>query len=133
MLIRQINRDKIKAVFVENMSNSKLLAQITRDTGVTLGPKLYVDALSGPNEPGSSYLLMMRHNVTQLVAGMRLNSTAGVSLLDNYDFYSSLRLNHKHYRPIWVQFFLFRYVSMRTLVLNNTLSKTTFYGLDDTS
>nr|WP_319565794.1 metal ABC transporter substrate-binding protein [uncultured Rhodoferax sp.] len=72
-LIRQIKRDKIKAVFVENMSNSKLLAQITRDTGVTLGPKLYVDALSGPNEPGSSYLLLMRHNVTQLVAGMKLN------------------------------------------------------------
>lgn len=72
-LIRQIKRDRTKAVFVENMSNPKLLAQITKDTGVTLGPKLYVDALSGPNEPGSSYLKMMHHNVTQLVAGMALN------------------------------------------------------------
>ncbi|WPC68897.1 metal ABC transporter substrate-binding protein [Rhodoferax ferrireducens] len=72
-LIRQIKRDKIKAVFVENMSNPKLLAQITQDTGVTLGPKLYVDALSGPNEPGSTYLKMMHHNVTQLVAGMQRN------------------------------------------------------------
>lgn len=73
-LIRQIKRDQIKAVFVENMSNPKLLAQITRDTGVTMGPKLYVDALSGPNEAGSSYLKMMHHNVTQLVAGMKLNA-----------------------------------------------------------
>lgn len=72
-LIRQIKRDHIKAVFVENMSNPKLLAQIAKDTGVTLGAKLYVDALSGPNEPGATYLKMMRHNVTQLVAGMRLN------------------------------------------------------------
>jgi len=72
-LIRQIKKDKIRAVFVENMSNPQLLAQIAKDTGVTLGPKLYVDALSGPSEPGSSYLLMMRHNVTQLVAGMKLN------------------------------------------------------------
>jgi zinc/manganese transport system substrate-binding protein len=72
-LIRQIKRDHIKAVFVENMSNPKLLAQIAQDTGVTLGPKLYVDALSVPNEPGSTYLKMMLHNVTQLVAGMRLN------------------------------------------------------------
>ena len=72
-LIRQIKRDKIKAVFVENMSNPKLLAQITQDTGITLGPKLYVDALSGPNEPGSTYLKMMHHNVTQLVAGMQRN------------------------------------------------------------
>lgn len=73
MLIRQIKRDHIKAVFVENMSNPSLLAQITRDTGVTLGPKLYVDALSSATEPGSSYLKLMRHNITQLVAGMKLN------------------------------------------------------------
>lgn len=72
-LIRQIQRERIRAVFVENMRNPQLLAQIARDTGVTLGPKLYVDALSAPNEPGASYLAMMRHNVTQLVAGMRLN------------------------------------------------------------
>ncbi len=72
-LIRQIKRDQIKAVFVENMSAPKLLAQIAQDTGVTLGAKLYVDALSGPNEPGPTYLKMMRHNVTQLVAGMQRN------------------------------------------------------------
>ena len=72
-LIRQIKQDRVRAVFVENMSNPQLLAQIAKDTGVTLGAKLYVDALSGPAEPGSSYLLMMRHNVTQLAAGMKLN------------------------------------------------------------
>lgn len=73
-LIRQIQRDKIRAVFVENMRSPKLLAQIAKDTGITLGPKLYVDALSVPSEPGGTYLKMMRHNVTQLVAGMKLNS-----------------------------------------------------------
>ncbi len=72
-LIKQIQRDKIKAVFVENMRNPKLLAQIAKDTGVTLGSKLYVDALSGPTEPGATYLKLMHHNVMQLLAGMRLN------------------------------------------------------------
>lgn len=72
-LIRQIKKEQIRAVFVENMSNPQLLTQIAKDTGVTLGPKLYVDALSGPTEPGSTYLKMMRHNVTQLVAGMKLS------------------------------------------------------------
>ena len=72
-LIRQIKQDHIKAVFVENMSSPKLLAQITRDTGTVLGPKLYVDALSGPTEPAPTYLDMMRYNITQLVAGMKLN------------------------------------------------------------
>ena len=72
-LIKQIQREKIKAVFVENMSNPKLLAQLARDAGVTVGPALYVDALSAPGGPAGSYLQLMRHNVTQLAAGMRAN------------------------------------------------------------
>lgn len=72
-LIRQMKREKIRAVFVENMSNPKLMAQLSKDAGVSVGGTLYSDALSGPAEPGSSYLKMMQHNVTQLLAGMRLN------------------------------------------------------------
>lgn len=72
-LIRQIQREKIKAVFVENMSNPKLLAQLSKDAGVTVGPGLYVDALSAPGGPADSYLQLMRHNITQLAAGMRKN------------------------------------------------------------
>ena len=73
LLIRQIKREKIKAVFVENMANPKLLAQLSQDAGVSIGADLYSDALSGPDKPGATYLQMMRHNVTQLAAGMRLN------------------------------------------------------------
>jgi len=72
-LIQQIQREKIKAVFVENMSAPKLLAQLSKDAGVTVGPTLYVDALSAPQGPAGSYLQLMRHNVTQLAAGMKLN------------------------------------------------------------
>ena len=72
-LIRQIQREKIKAVFVENMSNPRLLAQLGKDAGVTVGPALYVDALSAAGGPADSYLKLMRHNVTQLVRGMQAN------------------------------------------------------------
>jgi zinc/manganese transport system substrate-binding protein len=72
-LIRQIQREKIRAVFFENMSNPKLLAQLSKDAGVTPGPALYVDALSKAGGPANSYLTLMRHNVTQLVAGIRQN------------------------------------------------------------
>ena len=72
-LIKQIQREKIKAVFVENMSNPKLLAQLSRDAGVQVGAALYSDALSSAGQPGATYLEMMRHNVAQLVAGMKLN------------------------------------------------------------
>ena len=72
-LIRQIQREKIKAVFVENMSNPTLVAQLARDAGVTVGATLYSDALSSADKPGATYLQMMRYNVTQLVTGMALN------------------------------------------------------------
>jgi len=72
-LIRQIKREKIKAVFVENMSNPKLIAQLSKDAGVSVGATLYSDALSQANGPAPTYLKMMNHNVTQLLAGMKLN------------------------------------------------------------
>lgn len=72
-LIRQIKRERIKAVFVENLSNPKLIAQLARDAGVRLGATLYSDALSEASGPAPTYLKMMKHNLTQLVAGMRLN------------------------------------------------------------
>ncbi|MEY3871460.1 MAG: hypothetical protein RLZZ296_455 [Pseudomonadota bacterium] len=72
-LITQIQRGKIRAVFLENISNQRLLEQLSKDAGTTVGAKLYADALSGPDQAGATYLLMMRHNVSQLAAGMRLN------------------------------------------------------------
>lgn len=72
-LIKQIQREKIRAVFVENMSSPKLIAQLSKDAGATLGASLYADALSATDQPGATYLQMMRHNVTQLVAGMAQN------------------------------------------------------------
>ena len=72
-LIRQIKREQIRAVFMENMSNPKLIAQIAADTGATLGPALYVDALSGHDAAGATYLKLMRHNVTELVKAMQRN------------------------------------------------------------
>ena len=72
-LIRQIQQEKIRAVFLENMSNPKLIGQIAKDTGVTLGPALFVDALSKEYAEGRTYLKLMRHNVSSLVAGMAKN------------------------------------------------------------
>lgn len=72
-LVRQIQKENIKAVFVENMSNPKLLAQLSKDAGVTVGPVLYVDALSKPDGPADSYLKLVRYNATKLVAGMAQN------------------------------------------------------------
>lgn len=72
-LISQIRRERIKSVHVENMSNPKLLQQLSREAGVTMGAKLYTDALSGPQDGAPTYLKMMRYNITQLMSGLKLN------------------------------------------------------------
>ena len=72
-LIRQIQREKIRAIFVENMSSPRVLAQLGQDAGVKPGLPLYVDALSAAGGPAGTYLKLMRHNITQLTAGMRQN------------------------------------------------------------
>ena len=74
LLIRQIQREKIRAVFLENMSDPKLLTHLSKDAGVKPGAALYSDALSRPDKLGATYLQMMRHNVTQLAAGMKLSN-----------------------------------------------------------
>ncbi len=70
-LIRQIKREKIKAVFVENLSNDKLVDRLVKETGARLGGRLYSDALSAVGGPASTYLDMMRHNTRLMVEALK--------------------------------------------------------------
>jgi zinc/manganese transport system substrate-binding protein len=69
-LIRQIRAQGIPAVFVENISDPRLLAQIRRETGARLGGTPYSDSLSPPDGPAGTYLDMMRHNLTTLTEAL---------------------------------------------------------------
>ncbi len=69
-LIERIRKDRIAAVFVENITDSRLLEQIANETGATIGGTLYPGALSGPGGPASTYLDMMRHNATTLAQAL---------------------------------------------------------------
>ena len=62
-IIRQIRRDRIPAVFLENVADPRLMQQIARESGAVLGGKVYSDALSGPAGPAATYVAMMRNNV----------------------------------------------------------------------
>ena len=65
-IIRQIKAAKIPAVFIENITDHRLLDQIARETGAKIGGTLYTDALSGPDGPAPTYLGMFRHNIEAL-------------------------------------------------------------------
>ena len=69
-LIRQINREKIPAVFIDNISDRRLLDQIVRETGAQIGGTLYSDALSKTDGPAGTHLGMMLHNIRTLVAAL---------------------------------------------------------------
>lgn len=69
-LIRQIKAEHIAAVFVENVTDQRLLDQIARETGAKLGGTLYSDALSDSAGPADTYLNMMRHNYKTLVKSL---------------------------------------------------------------
>jgi zinc/manganese transport system substrate-binding protein len=61
-LIEQIRAEKASALFVENISDSRLIEQIARETGLKVSGVLFSDALSATEGPASTYLEMMRHN-----------------------------------------------------------------------
>ena len=66
-LITQIREDSISAVFIESITDNRLMEQIANETGATIGGTLYSDALSAQSGPASTYLDMMRHNATTLI------------------------------------------------------------------
>ncbi len=66
-LIKQIKTHKAAALFVENISNPRLIKQISKETGLKIGGTLYSDALSDENGPAATYLDMMEHNVNTII------------------------------------------------------------------
>jgi zinc/manganese transport system substrate-binding protein len=69
-IINQIKKQKIPAIFVENVSDPRLLKRISEETGAKIGGTLYSDALTDDKGPAPSYIEMMRHNVETLAAAL---------------------------------------------------------------
>jgi zinc/manganese transport system substrate-binding protein len=69
-IIRQIRAERIPAVFLENVSDPRLMDRIARETGARIGGRLYSDALSEPGGPAGTYIDMMRTNIRELNAAL---------------------------------------------------------------
>ena len=64
-LIRQIREQHIRAVFVENIKDPRLMQQIAEESGAKIGGTLHSDALASEG-PASTYLGLYRSNVDTL-------------------------------------------------------------------
>ncbi|MBZ9605216.1 zinc ABC transporter substrate-binding protein AztC [Phyllobacterium chamaecytisi] len=62
-LIKQVKEDKASAIFVENITNPRLIEQIASETKLNVGGTLFSDALSKPDEGAATYIDMMHHNI----------------------------------------------------------------------
>ncbi len=69
-LIRQIRSEGVRAVFVENIRDPRLIQQIADEAGAKVGGTLYSDALASEG-PASTYLGMFEHNLDTLMAALK--------------------------------------------------------------
>lgn len=69
-IIKQIRAEKIPAVFVENITDRRLVERVAKETGARIGGSLYSDALSPAGGPATTYLDMMRSNLREMTAAL---------------------------------------------------------------
>ncbi|PHY07745.1 MAG: metal ABC transporter substrate-binding protein [Alcaligenaceae bacterium] len=69
-IIDLIKKNKVSAIFTENISDPRVLERIAKDSGAKVGGMLYADALTEPGTSADTYLKMFQHNVTTIVQGI---------------------------------------------------------------
>jgi zinc/manganese transport system substrate-binding protein len=70
-IIRQVKAQHVPAVFLENISDDRLMQQIARETGAKTGEKLYSDALSKAGAGADTYIGMMHNNIAAFTKALR--------------------------------------------------------------
>ncbi len=70
-LVRDIRAAGVPVVFVENVSDPRLMERIASEAGVRVGPALYTDALGRSGSNGATYVDMMTYNVNSIVGALR--------------------------------------------------------------
>jgi zinc/manganese transport system substrate-binding protein len=69
-IISQIKAEKIPAVFLENISDDRLIRRIAAETGAKVGGTLYSDSLTDEKGPAPTYIDLVRHNIKALTSAL---------------------------------------------------------------
>jgi zinc/manganese transport system substrate-binding protein len=70
VIITQIKKQKVAAVFLENVTDPRLVQQIAHETGAKVGGTLYSDALTDDKGDATTYIDLIRHNLRQLASAL---------------------------------------------------------------
>ncbi|HYI28181.1 MAG TPA: zinc ABC transporter substrate-binding protein [Bradyrhizobium sp.] len=68
--VTQIRTARIPAVFLENLSDPRLISQIAAEAGARVGGTLYSDSLSDEKGDAPTYIAMVRHNIKSLMSAL---------------------------------------------------------------
>jgi zinc/manganese transport system substrate-binding protein len=69
-IITQVKALGIPAVFLENISNDRLMRRISAETGARIGGTLYSDSLTDEKGVAPTYIDMVRHNIKALTSAL---------------------------------------------------------------
>jgi zinc/manganese transport system substrate-binding protein len=69
-IIQQVKAERVPAVFLENISDNRLMQMIANESGAKIGGRLYSDALSEPDGPAGTHIEMIRNNVKAFSAAL---------------------------------------------------------------
>jgi zinc/manganese transport system substrate-binding protein len=69
-IITQVKTKKIPAVFLENISDPRLIRRISAESGARVGGTLFSDSLTGENGDAPTYIDMVRHNIKALTSAL---------------------------------------------------------------
>jgi zinc/manganese transport system substrate-binding protein len=69
-VITQIRTLRIPAVFLENISDPRLIQRIAAETGAKVGGTLYSDSLTGEKGAAPTYIELVRHNIKALTSAL---------------------------------------------------------------
>jgi zinc/manganese transport system substrate-binding protein len=69
-IITQIRSEKIPAVFLENISDVRLIRRISAETGAKIGGTLFSDSLSDEKGDAPTYIELVRHNIKALTSAL---------------------------------------------------------------
>jgi len=69
-IITQVRAARIPAVFLENITDPRLMGRIAAETGARVGGTLYSDSLTGEKGDSPTYIAMVRHNIKALTSAL---------------------------------------------------------------
>jgi manganese transport system substrate-binding protein len=72
-VINTVKANQIPAVFCESTVSNEAQLQVAKETGAKFAGVFYVDSLSPPNGPASTYLELLEYNINTLIEGLQGN------------------------------------------------------------